>query len=92
MHWVIISVLVPLTRVPRRLTTGWLINLLTFFAQHIKLKHNRWLKAGVSIVETSSYIAGYLTNETDPVPLVLDLRVAHDRVDSSADPALNVLD
>jgi hypothetical protein len=26
---------------------------------------------------------------TDPVPLVLDLRVAHDRVDSSADPALN---
>jgi hypothetical protein len=25
----------------------------------------------------------------DPVPLVLDLRVAHDRVDSSPDPTLN---
>ncbi len=43
-----------LTRVPKRLTTGWLINLLTFFAQHIRLKHNRWLKAGVSIVGTSN--------------------------------------
>ena len=40
--------------VSRRLTIGWLINLLTFFAQHIKLKHNRWLKAAVSIVVTSS--------------------------------------
>jgi hypothetical protein len=34
-------------------------------------------------------LAGYLANEPDPVPLVLDLRVAHDRVGSSADPALN---
>jgi len=87
MHWVIISVLVPPIRVPRRLTTGRLINLLTFFAQHTKLKHNRWLKAGVSIVETSS--SGYLANAAGPVPLVLDLRVAHDRVGSSSDPALN---
>jgi hypothetical protein len=31
-----------------------LINFLTFFAQHTKLKHNRWLKTGVNIVETSS--------------------------------------
>ncbi len=30
----------------RRLTTGRLINLLTFFAQRTKLKHNRWLKSG----------------------------------------------
>jgi hypothetical protein len=45
---------VPLTRVTRRLTTGRLINLLTFFAQRIRLKHNRWLKTGVSIVVTSS--------------------------------------
>jgi hypothetical protein len=28
-------------------------------------------------------------NAAGPVSLVLDLRVAHDRVDSSADPALN---
>jgi hypothetical protein len=35
-------------------TTGWLINFLTFFAQRIRLKHIRWLKAEVSIVEISS--------------------------------------
>ena len=34
-------------------------------------------------------LAGYLTDAAGPVPLVLDLRVAHDRVASSADPALN---
>ncbi len=32
---------------------------------------------------------GYLANETAPVPLVLDLRIAHDRVGSSTDPTLN---
>jgi len=32
---------------------------------------------------------GYLANAVDPVPLVLDLRIAHDRVGSSADPTLN---
>jgi predicted DNA-binding helix-hairpin-helix protein len=31
---------------------GWLMKLLTFFTQHIRLKHNRWLKAEVIIVET----------------------------------------
>jgi hypothetical protein len=44
----------PMTRVSRSLTTGWLINSLIFSAQHTKGKHNRWLKAGVSIVGTSS--------------------------------------
>jgi hypothetical protein len=34
-------------------------------------------------------LAGYLANEAGPVPLVLDLRIAHDRVGSSADPSLN---
>jgi len=34
-------------------------------------------------------LAGYLANAAGPVPLVLDLRVAHDRVGSGADPALN---
>jgi hypothetical protein len=34
-------------------------------------------------------LVGYLGNETDPVPLVLDLRIAHDRVGSSTDPTLN---
>ena len=34
-------------------------------------------------------LAGYLANEVGPVPLVLDLRIAHDRVGSSADPTLN---
>ncbi len=34
-------------------------------------------------------LGGYLANTAGPVSLVLDLRVAHDRVDSSADPTLN---
>jgi hypothetical protein len=34
-------------------------------------------------------LVGYLANETGPVSLVLDLRVAHDGVGSSADPVLN---
>jgi hypothetical protein len=34
-------------------------------------------------------LAGYLANEADPVPLVLDLRIAHDRMGSSGDPTLN---
>jgi len=34
-------------------------------------------------------LAGYLVNETVPVPLVLDLHIAHDRVGSSTDPTLN---
>jgi hypothetical protein len=35
------------TRMPKRNTTGWLIKLLTFFAQRIRLKHSRWLKPEV---------------------------------------------
>jgi hypothetical protein len=34
-------------------------------------------------------VAGYLANLAVPVPLVVDLRIAHDRVGSSADPTLN---
>ncbi len=63
----ITSVLVPPIRVPRRLTTGWLIN-----------QHCGDIELG-----------GYLSNAGVPVSLVLDLRVAHDRVASSADSALN---
>jgi hypothetical protein len=33
-------------------------------------------------------LTGYLANEAGPVPLVLDLQIAHDRVGSSADPTL----
>jgi hypothetical protein len=33
--------------------------------------------------------SAYLDNESGPVPLVLDLRIAHDRVGSSTDPTLN---
>ena len=33
-------------------------------------------------------LAGYLANATDPVSLVLDLRIVHDRVGSSTDPTL----
>ncbi len=34
-------------------------------------------------------LVGYLTNVTDPVPLVLDLLITHDRFGSSSDPTLN---
>ncbi len=34
-------------------------------------------------------LAGYLANESGLVSLVLDLRIAHDRVGSSTDPTLN---
>ena len=34
-------------------------------------------------------LAGYLANAEAPVPLVLDLRIAHDRFGSSSDPSLN---
>jgi hypothetical protein len=33
--------------------------------------------------------AGYLANAAGPVPLMLDLRIAHDRFGSSSDPSLN---
>jgi hypothetical protein len=34
-------------------------------------------------------LAGYLVNAAGPVPLVLDLRIDHDRFGSSSDPNLN---
>ena len=34
-------------------------------------------------------LAAYLVNAAGPVPLVLDLRLTHDRIGSSANPALN---
>jgi hypothetical protein len=34
-------------------------------------------------------LAGYLANAAGPVPLVLDLRIAHERWGSSSDPTLN---
>ena len=34
-------------------------------------------------------LTSYLSNETSPVPLVLDLRIAHDRFGSISDPSIN---
>ena len=34
-------------------------------------------------------LAGYLENVSGPVPLVLDLRIAHERWASSSDPSIN---
>ena len=34
-------------------------------------------------------LAGYVANAAGPVPLVLDLRIAHDRWGSSSDPSIN---
>jgi hypothetical protein len=36
-------------------------------------------------------LAGYLANAAGPVPVVLDLRIAHDRFGNSSDPNLNGL-
>ncbi len=33
-------------------------------------------------------LVGYLTNATGPVPLVLDIRIVHDRFGSQSDPTL----
>jgi hypothetical protein len=40
-------------------------------------------------VSGATELAGYLVNAADPVPLVLDLRITHDRMGSSTDPSLN---
>ena len=79
------TLFVPITRVPRRLTTGRLVNLLTFFAQHIQQKLNRSRGQHCGDVE----LVGYLANTAGPVPLVLHLRISHDRFGSSSDPILN---
>jgi hypothetical protein len=34
-------------------------------------------------------LAAYLANAAGPVPLVMDLRIAHDRFGSCSDPSLN---
>ena len=34
-------------------------------------------------------LAGYLANVAGPVPLLLDLRIAHNRFGSSSDPSIN---
>jgi hypothetical protein len=58
---VIISVLVPLTRVPKRPTTGWLTKLLNLSTQQTKSKRNTWLKVGVAIVGTLSWLPTFQT-------------------------------
>jgi hypothetical protein len=88
MLWVITSPPVPPTRVPRRLTTGRLIRLLTFSAQPTRLNLNRWLGAGDARCGDIE-LAAYLANASGPVPLVLDLRIAHERWGRSSDPNLN---
>ncbi len=48
-----------------------------------------WLRAGEGQHCDDLELAAYLSNASGPVPLVLDLRIAHDRFGSSADPTLN---
>jgi hypothetical protein len=66
-----------------------LINLLTFFAQRIRLKHSRWLKPEVSIVVTSNWRDIYRMRRARCLWCVLDLRIVQDRFGSSSDPSLN---
>ena len=72
----------------KRHTTGWLIKLLTFFRTTHKVKTHQVVKnRGQQCGDIE--LTGYLSNATGPVPLVLDLRIAHDRGGSSTDPTLN---
>jgi hypothetical protein len=89
MHWVITSVLVPPIRVPRSLTTGCVVDQLTdLFRTTHKVKTQQVVKSrGHHCGDIE--LGGYLSNMSGPLSLVLDLRVAHDRVGSSVDPALN---
>jgi hypothetical protein len=62
-----------------------LIKLLTFFA---RVKTQQVVKSrGQHCGDVE--LAGYLANAAGPVPLVLDLRIGHDRVGSSPDPTIN---
>ena len=56
-------------------------------AAHLITHHSSESRSGeiICILE----LAGYLTNAAGPVPLVLDLRIAHDRWGSSSDPSIN---
>jgi hypothetical protein len=88
MYWVIIPVLVPLTRVPRRLTTGAVDQLADFFRTTTKVKTQQVVKSrGQHSGDIE--VAGYLANVAGRVPLVMHLHIAHDRVGSSTDPTLN---
>jgi hypothetical protein len=70
-------------------THDWMVDQLTdlFLTTH-KVKTHQVVKSrGQHCGDIE--LAGYLVNEAVPVPLVLDLRIGHDRVGSSSDPTLN---
>jgi hypothetical protein len=87
------SALVPPTRVPRRPTTG---RLTTSLIQRCGQPHRT-----TNVVKTQQVarsrgqrcggieLAGYLANAAGPVPLVLDLRIAHERFGSSSEHSIN---
>ncbi len=50
-------------------------------------EHPPWCTTGQHCGDIE--LAGYLANAADPVPLVLDLRLVHDRFGSRSDPTLN---
>jgi hypothetical protein len=78
--------------VPRRFTTGRLINFQSIFPDLFhtthKVKTQQVVKSGGQYCGDID-LAGYLTNTASPVSLVLDLRIPHDRFGSSSDPSLN---
>jgi hypothetical protein len=79
---------VPPTRVPKRHTTGWLIKLAELFRTTYKVKTQQVVKSRGQHCGDIEPV-GYLANESGPVPLVLDLRITHDRIGSSNDLTLN---
>ena len=82
------SVLVLPTRVPKRPTTGRLISS-DLFRTTPKVKTQQQVARSRGQHCGDIELAGDLANAAGPVPLVLDLRIAHERWGSSSDPTLN---
>jgi hypothetical protein len=70
-------------------THDWMVDQLTDLFRTIhKVKTQQVVKSRGQYCDDIELV-GYLANVSGLVPLVMDLRVAHDRVDSSVDPASN---
>ncbi len=71
-------------------THDWMVDqVANLFCTTHKVKTQHVVKSRGQHCGDIDEIGGYLANEAGPVPLVLDLRIAHDRVGSRTDPNLN---
>ena len=88
MHWVIIPVICTAHSGAKKAHDWAVDQLADLFRTTHKVKTQQVVKSrGQHCGDIE--LGGYLSNVAGPVSLVMDLRVAHDRVDSSTDPDLN---